>query len=63
MEIFFSIPLLRPQAYLDPGSGSFLLQLLIAGIVGLGFVVKSYWGKILKLFKRSKKNDDTDQQQ
>jgi hypothetical protein len=56
--------LLRPQAYLDPGSGSFLIQLLIAGIVGAGFLIKVYWKKIKGLFSRSesKKEDDSDVQ-
>ena len=55
-------PVLRPQAYLDPGSGSFLVQLLIAGLVGAGFIIKAYWKKIKGLFDRSasKKEDDTD---
>ncbi len=53
-------PNLRPQAYLDPGSGSFLIQLLIAGLVGAGFLIKAYWKKIKGLFSRSgaKKVDD-----
>jgi len=53
-------PHLRPQAYLDPGSGSFLIQLLIAGLVGAGFLIKAYWKKIKGLFNRStaKKEDD-----
>ena len=57
-------PILRPQAYLDPGSGSFLIQLLIAGIVGAGFLIKVYWKKIKGLFVRSesKKEDDNDVQ-
>lgn len=56
----FFAPLLRPQAYLDPGSGSFVIQLLIAGIVGAGFLIKAYWKKIKRLFSRSalKKEDD-----
>ena len=33
-------------AYLDPGTGSYIFQLLIAGIVGLAFVIKVYWNKI-----------------
>jgi hypothetical protein len=58
-------PILRPHAYLDPGSGSFLLQLLIAGIVGAGFLIKVYWKKIKGLFNRSdaKKEDDSEAQQ
>lgn len=58
-------PILRPHAYLDPGSGSFLVQLLIAGLVGAGFLVKTYWKKIKGLFRRSdsKKEDDGEAQQ
>jgi len=58
-------PVLRPQAYLDPGSGSFLVQLLIAGLVGAGFIIKAYWKKIKGLFNRSasKEEDDTDVKQ
>jgi hypothetical protein len=37
------------HAYLDPGTGSYIFQLLIAGIVGLAFLVKVYWKRI-KLF-------------
>jgi hypothetical protein len=36
--------------YLDPGSGSFLLQLLLAALLGGGFAIKIYWKKIRKLF-------------
>lgn len=58
-------PILRPQAYLDPGSGSFLIQLLIAGLVGAGFLIKTYWKKIKGLFNRSapKKEDDSNIEQ
>ena len=37
-------------AYIDPGTGSYLVQLLIATILGGLFVVKTYWRKILSLF-------------
>jgi hypothetical protein len=63
-------PLMSGHAYLDPGSGSFLIQLLIAGLVGLAFIIKGYWGKIKKLFNRSstppestEDADDTHEQQ
>ncbi len=60
----FLAPYLRPQAYLDPGSGSFLIQLLIAGLVGAGFLIRAYWKKIKVLFSRTdeKKDDDTQPQ-
>ena len=33
-------------AYLDPGSGSYLLQLLIAGILGAIFVFRGYLARL-----------------
>ena len=46
-----STPLRANEAYLDPGSGSYLLQLLLAGLLGSLFVVKSSWGKIKGFFR------------
>jgi hypothetical protein len=60
MSLFASI--LRTQAYLDPGSGSFLIQLLIAGVVGAGFLIKAYWKKIKGLFNHSEAEKDNDEQ-
>jgi hypothetical protein len=39
-------------AYLDPGTGSYIFQLLLAGLLGLLFAVKIYWGKIKLLVQR-----------
>ena len=47
-------PAIKGHAYLDPGSGSFILQLLIASLVGIGFALRSYWGKITGLFRKNK---------
>jgi hypothetical protein len=44
-----------PDAYLDPGSGSFILQMLVAAILGASFYFRS---AIAKLFGK-KKDDDT----
>ncbi len=38
-------------AYLDPGSGSYLLQLLIAGVMGGLLMLRIYWSKVLGFFK------------
>ena len=32
--------------YLDPGSGSYLLQLLIAGTMGALLMLRIYWSKV-----------------
>jgi hypothetical protein len=45
-----------PKAYLDPGSGSFILQLVLAAVLGGLFIIKGYWLKIKGLF--TKKGDD-----
>lgn len=37
-------------AYLDPGSGSYLIQILIAALLGSAFVIKSFWRQIMNFF-------------
>ncbi|MEW6718688.1 MAG: hypothetical protein AB1345_14460 [Chloroflexota bacterium] len=51
--------LFRGEAYLDPGSGSFILQLILAGLLGSLFVFRSSWSKIKTFFKEkfSRKQD------
>jgi len=51
-----------PVPYLDPGSGSFLIQLLIAALLGLGVAVRASWGRIKGWFgiKSKPKDDDED---
>lgn len=34
------------RAYLDPGSGSFIIQLLIGLIAGLAVLLRTQWGRI-----------------
>lgn len=47
-------------AYIDPGSGSFLVQLVAAAVLGVSFFFRSIRMKIRSLFTRSpKKTDDT----
>ncbi len=55
-------PFKANPAYLDPGSGSILIQLLIAGLLGAGFVLRSSWGKI-KAFFGGNKPEETDRQE
>ena len=46
--------LLKPFMYLDPGSGSFIIQMLLAGFLGIAVALKIYWKKIVKFFKKNK---------
>ena len=41
-------------AYLDPGSGSLLLQALAGGVAATGVVAKVYWRRFLRLVRLSK---------
>ena len=45
-------------AYLDPASGSLLLQLILGGVAGLALVLKLFWHRILGLFGIKKTTDD-----
>ena len=33
-------------AYIDPGSGSMIIQMLIGALVGVGITVKIYWNSL-----------------
>jgi hypothetical protein len=44
------------QAYLDPGTGSAVLQMLVATLMGALFIAKTYWRKLVAFF--TGKSDD-----
>ena len=47
--IFTSV-LEKATLYLDPGTGSLLIQLLVAALLGGGLFIRSQWAKIKGLF-------------
>lgn len=44
-------------AYLDPGAGSLLLQLLVAGAAGLAVFLRLQGRRLLALLRRRRKGD------
>ena len=52
------------MAYLDPGSGSFILQLLIAAILGGLIAIRAYWGRVKNfirgIFSRSDPEEESE---
>lgn len=47
-------------AYLDPGSGSMMLQVLLGGLAALVVILKLYWRRFRTLFGiDKKKKEDT----
>ncbi len=41
-------------AYLDPGTGSLIIQIMIGGFAAIGISIKIFWKNIKNLFSRSK---------
>ena len=48
----------KDLAYLDPGSGSFILQILLATLLASLLFMKSFWRKVLGIFKKSSSDDE-----
>ena len=70
METIFGIMLMlsapiKGAAYLDPGSGSFIIQILIASLAGILIVFRGYFSKLFNFFRKSddvEEIDDDDHQ-
>lgn len=52
----------KAHAYLDPGSGSYIFQLIVAALFGALFGIKIFWSRIkqffVNLFSRNKINNN-----
>ena len=55
------LPLENIHAYIDPGTGSLIIQILIASFVGGLFLIKVFWGKVKaflsNLYSKSKRGN------
>lgn len=49
-------------AYLDPGTGSMILQLLLGGVAGLLVIGKLYWHRFKDLFAKQKQPLQSDEE-
>jgi hypothetical protein len=47
-------------AYLDPGSGSMILQVLAGGLAAVAVTAKLYWGRLLKFLRIRKDEPEVD---
>lgn len=41
------------HAYVDPGTGGVLVQLVTGGVAGLLVLVRLFWSRIVEIFRRS----------
>ena len=64
MKLFMFFMLLtlsiNAEAYLDPGTGSMMLQVILGGIAAVGVAIKLYWHKLRVFFGASKKVEAED---
>ena len=47
-------------AYLDPGSGSMILQLLAGGVAAVGVAAKMYWRRLTRFLHLRKDEPEAD---
>jgi len=58
LGIIFWLVMAKPVfAYLDPGSGSYLLQVIVGVFLAGGYAIKLYWTKITEKFKGKNKDN------
>jgi DUF1365 family protein len=49
ISLFYSIPVF---AYIDPGTGSLIVQSVIGAIAAIGVTLKIYWHKLKVFFSK-----------
>ena len=58
MAFFFAITAAPAHAYLDPGTGSMILQIVIGAVAGALLAIKAYWYKISTYFSSRRRRDN-----
>ncbi len=65
MKIYTTILLLLvitdAVAYLDPGTGSMMLQVILGGIAAIAVAIKLYWHRLRAAFGMAKKEQPEDE--
>ena len=46
------------HAYLDPGTGSYVFQMILALALSAAFTVKVYWGKLVSIFRKAPEDSE-----
>lgn len=54
------VPIARPaEAYLDPNTGTMILQIILGGVAGLLVAAKLYWKSLLQFLGIAKSETDS----
>lgn len=49
------------HAYIDPGSGSAIISIIIGAFVAVGLAIKTFWYKITGIFTGKSTDTDSDE--
>jgi hypothetical protein len=49
----------RTFAYLDPGSASMILQMIVGGVAAAGVAIKLFWDRILRFLHLKRREPET----
>ena len=60
--LLFSRAAVHVIAYLDPGSGSMLVQLLVGGTAAVAVTAKLYWRRLLSLLRIRRRPAEPDEE-
>ena len=55
----FRLALSRLIGYMDPGSGSLLLKILLGGVAGIAVMLRLFWYRIASIFRLGKSDTDS----
>lgn len=59
LTLYLFVTPVSVHAYLDPGTGSYITQVLIGFAAGGAYLIKMYWNQIKDFFdKKNKKEND-----
>ncbi len=53
MNSMNDVSLFAPLAYIDGGSGSMIFQMLLAGILTVGYVIRTQWTHLTAIVSRA----------
>jgi hypothetical protein len=46
------------NAYMDPGAGSYIFQVIIGVLLSVGVAIRVFWHRIASLFRRDRSSDE-----
>jgi hypothetical protein len=55
---FWLLTIAPAHAYIDPGSGSLIFQVVVGGTMAVGLGLKIFWRRITSFFSRRRSSDE-----